>query len=137
LRILGLSALAVAALLPASAAGAAAGQDEPPPQREVRVIVYGDDPCPAAENPDEIVVCGRQPEDERYRIPRELRERRDRRRSGGTAWGARVEDLEEAQRSTRPDGCSVVGSNGQTGCAAALARDWYRQRREDRASRRR
>lgn len=135
MRTISLGALAFAALLSASAGPAGAAQDEPP-RREVRVIVYGDDPCPVSTNPEEIVVCGRQPEDERYRIPRELRDRRAR-RPGGTAWGARVEDLEEAQRSTRPNGCSVVGSNGQTGCAAALAREWYRQRREDRASRRR
>jgi hypothetical protein len=125
LRIFGRTVLAAAALaaLPAVAAHA---QDVP--QRELRVTVYGDEPCPVAQNPEEIVVCGRLPEEERYRIPRALRDRGERRR-GGTAWGARAEDLEEAQRDTRPNGCSVVGTNGQTGCAAALAREWYRARR--------
>jgi hypothetical protein len=117
------------ALLGASHAAAAQPEAEPPPRRELRVTVYGDEPCPVAQSPDEIVVCGRLPEDERYRIPRALRDRRDR-RTGGTAWGARVEDLEEAQRDTRPNGCSVVGTMGQTGCAAANARQWYRDRRE-------
>jgi hypothetical protein len=121
---LGALALAALAVFPADAA---AVQDAPP-QREVRVIVYGDDPCPVASSPDEIVVCGRQAEDERYRIPRALRDRRER-RAGGTAWGARAEDLEDAQRDSRPNSCSVVGTGGQTGCAAALVRQWYRDRR--------
>ncbi|MFN3593030.1 MAG: hypothetical protein ACK4TG_12710, partial [Thermaurantiacus sp.] len=30
------------------------------------VLVYGDDPCPKSENPDEIIVCARRPEEERY-----------------------------------------------------------------------
>ncbi|HZF94590.1 MAG TPA: hypothetical protein VEZ20_06910 [Allosphingosinicella sp.] len=131
MRKIGFGAFACAALaLPAAAAAAQAD----PPQRELRVTVYGDEPCPAAESPDEIVVCGRLPEEERYRIPRSLRDRGER-RPGGTAWGARAEDLEEAQRDTRPNGCSVVGTNGQTGCSAALARQWYRDRRARRDSR--
>ncbi|HEX8191470.1 MAG TPA: hypothetical protein VF552_01085 [Allosphingosinicella sp.] len=124
-RVLG--ALASTALIASPAAAGAAVQDEPP-QREIRVTVYGDDPCPVASSPDEIVVCGRQDEDERYRIPRSLRERGER-RPGGTAWGARAEDLDEAQRDTRPGGCSVVGTGGQSGCSAALVRQWYRERR--------
>jgi hypothetical protein len=124
-------ALAYAVL---AASSAQAGQPAAPAQRELRVTVYGDEPCPVAESPEEIVVCGRMPEEERYRIPRSLRDRGER-RPGGTAWGARAEDLEEAQRDTRPNGCSVVGSNGQTGCAAAFARQWYRDRRERRTLR--
>jgi hypothetical protein len=124
LRTTGLAALAFA-LAPLPAAAAAA---DDPPQREVRVTVYGDDPCPVAASPDEIVVCGRQEEDERYRIPSSLRDRRER-RPGGTAWGARAEDLDDAQRDGRPNSCSVVGSGGQTGCGAAFVRQWYRERR--------
>ena len=126
--------LVAAAYAVLAASSAQAGQPAEPPQRELRVTVYGDEPCPVAESPEEIVVCGRLPEEERYRIPRDLRDRGER-RPGGTAWGARAEDLEEAQRDTRPNGCSVVGTNGQTGCAAALARQWYRDRRARRDSR--
>ena len=125
MRTIGLGALVLAMLAPAAAA---AQEAEAVPRRELRVTVYGEEPCPVAESPEEIVVCGRLPEEERYRIPRALRDRGERRR-GGTSWGARVEDLEEAQRDTRPNGCSVVGTNGQTGCAAAMAREWYRERR--------
>ena len=98
------------------------------------LIVYGDDPCPRSEG-DEIVVCARQPEEERYRIPRPLRERRDRRSE--TSWGARAADLEEASRAQRTNSCSPVGTGGQTGCAAAAVRDWYNERRERRRARER
>lgn len=113
--------------LAALCAAPALAQADPAP-REQRVTVYGDDPCPVASNAEEIVVCGRLPEDERFRIPRGLRDRRER-RPGGTSWAARVEDLEEAQRDTRPNSCSVVGTGGQSGCGAALVRRWFEERR--------
>ena len=37
------------------------------------IIVYGNDPCPRSTD-DEVVVCARKPEAERYRIPEKLRE---------------------------------------------------------------
>ena len=62
--LLGLAALApFLSLAPASAE---------PPQRVFNLIVYGDDPCPKGEG-DEIIVCARKPESERYRIPKKLR----------------------------------------------------------------
>lgn len=99
------------------------------PQRETNVTVYGDDPCPPPADPEEIVVCARQPEEERYRIPRELR-RGERRLE--TSWGTRSEMLEEAQRDTRPGSCSVVGSFGQSGCFQAMIRQWAAERRQRR-----
>ena len=113
--------------LAAVAAPAASAQ---PPERETRYDVYGDEACPEPANEEEIVVCARHPEDERYRIPRPYRENRNRRTE--SSWGARAMDLEEAQRSTRPNGCSVVGTYGQTGCTAAMIRQWYAERREQR-----
>ena len=58
-----------------------------PPDRESTILVYGEDACPPSTE-NEVVVCARRPEEERYRIPRSLR------RSGQPqeqAWGARVE----------------------------------------------
>ena len=95
-----------------------------PPERQENVIVYGDDPCPASEG-DEIVVCARRPEEERYRIPAPLRR-------GGqpeTSWANNAAALEDAQRDTRPDSCSVVGSFGQTGCTQQMLRNWHAERR--------
>jgi hypothetical protein len=105
--------------LPFSVAGYAQ-----PPARESTVVVYGDDPCPRA-NGDEIVVCARRPEEERYRIPRRIRERQP----TETSWASRVESLEEVSRPGRPGSCSVVGSFGQSGCTQALIRQWYADRR--------
>jgi len=116
-RLLPLAFLASLQLVPAAPAGA-----QPPP-RESSVIVYGEDPCPRVEG--EVVVCARRPEEERYRIPRAIRERQP----TETAWASRVEALEEESRHMRPGSCSTVGSFGQTGCAQALIRQWYADRR--------
>ena len=63
-------------MLPLAPAQAAApGLSEPPPPRVSTLVVYGNDPCPRSKD-DEIVVCARQPESERYRIPRELRKKK-------------------------------------------------------------
>ena len=94
------------------------------PERESTMVVYGDDPCPRAEG-DEVVVCARRPEEERYRIPRRIRERQP----TETSWASRVESLEEASRHGRPGSCSVVGSFGQSGCTQELIRQWYAERR--------
>lgn len=99
-----------------------------PPARESSVIVYGDDPCPRADG-EEVVVCARRPEEERFRIPRPIRERQP----TETAWASRVEGMEEASRPMRPGSCSVVGSFGQSGCTQALIRQWYADRRARRA----
>lgn len=109
----------------AQAAPAAAMQDDAP-ERERNLVVYGDDPCPEPEDPDEIVVCARQPEEERYRIPGPLR--RDR-QPQQASWSSQAAALEDAQRDTRPDGCSVVGSFGQSGCTQQMLRQWQAERR--------
>lgn len=111
----------------AVAATAHAAPSEPP-ERESTLFVYGDDPCPRSTDED-IVVCARRPEEERYRIPEGLRDRTDR-RPPEISWGSRSEELEEVQRDTRPGaGCSVVGPNGNAGCTGLLVRQWYADRR--------
>jgi hypothetical protein len=112
-------------------AGAAAGETGAPPGSESTLIVYGDDPCPGSDSPDEIVVCARRPEDDRFRIPTMFRARPD--HPTEISWAARVEMLEDAARPTRPDSCSVVGAGGQTGCSQAMVRQWYAERRLDAA----
>jgi hypothetical protein len=102
---------------------------EEPPKRTREVIVYGNDPCPEVQS-NEIVVCGRRPENDRYRIPKELRRRGE--RPSETAWGSRVQGLEDAARAGRPNSCSPVGSYGQTGCTQEMVRQWYAERRSRR-----
>ena len=103
---------------------------EEPPQRSSSLVVNGADRCPES-TPDEVVVCARRPENERYRIPKELREKE--RLPGGIAWGSQVAAMEEATRFTRPGSCSVVGSGGQSGCYADAIRQWSADRRARRA----
>lgn len=101
-------------------------QNSEPPGRTTSLVVYGDDACPPSTE-DEIVVCARRPEEERYRIPKALRRNKDER--GEMAWGARATELEETSRFTRPGSCSVVGSFGQTGCFDQMIRNWRLDRR--------
>jgi len=105
---------------------AAAEEEKAAPGRTVALTVYGDDACPKGAA-DEIVVCARQPESERYRIPKKFR-RRKVEDAAGASWGARVQGLEEAARPMRPGSCSADGSFGQTGCTAAMLRQWFAER---------
>ncbi len=82
-----------------------------------QVIVYGDDQC-AQSSPDEIVVCNRLPETERYRVPQIFR--------GGSpldprneAWANKVVAVERIGR-FGTDSCSPTGLGGFTGCTQAL-----------------
>lgn len=95
--------------------------------------VFGNDPCPAA-RAGEIVVCGRLPESERYRIPKQFREKPREENGASASWASKVRTLEDAQRFTRPNSCSVVGSGGQTGCTAAMIRQWFLERQAQRKS---
>ena len=98
----------------------------PPPARAQSVIVYGDEPCPKAEG-DEIVVCSRRPETERFRIPKELRE--EGQPLAEQSLAARVETLDDLTRFARPNSCSVVGTGGQTGCLQQMLQNWRALRR--------
>lgn len=114
---LALALLLVAVTAPTSFAQAP--QQGPDDTRIKQVIVYGNDPCPVSES-DEILVCARQDEKERYRIPKELR----REEIGSTrneAWTSRVRSVEYVGASGTQS-CSPVGGGGFTGCFSKLAR---------------
>jgi hypothetical protein len=97
------------------------------PPKTTTTTVFGNDPCPKPRG-DEIIVCAREPEGERYRIPKQFRTP-PRVESGPSAsWASRVQGLEDAQRFTRPNSCTAIGSNGQTGCTQAMIRQWYLER---------
>lgn len=96
-----------------------------PDERIQTLVVYGSDPCPKADD-GSIIVCARKPESERYRIPKSLRDKAV--RPGEQAWGTRVQTLEAASRAVLPNSCSPIGSNGYTGCTAAMLREWYAER---------
>src|SRR3546814_11517759 len=77
-----------------------------------------------------IVVCALKPESERYRIPKELRKKKE--VAGSQGWGSRVETMESVNRQLLPNSCSAIGSNGQTGCTQAMLRKWFAERSEER-----
>src|SRR3546814_5832173 len=93
MRLLTALPRAAVALALLTFAGAAHAQ---PPQKIFNLIVYGDDPCPKGQG-DEIIVCARKPESERYRIPRKLREKPE--PAGSPGWGSQVATMEQVQRS--------------------------------------
>lgn len=115
------AAAAVAALLgvaPATAqsqgqpgVAAPAGPDD---VRVNQLIVYGTDPCPVSA--DEITVCARRPEADRYRIPAPLR---DREGPASESWANRALELQYVGR-TGIQSCSTVGPGGATGCLTQL-----------------
>jgi hypothetical protein len=83
---------------------------------EVRVnqlIIYGDDPCPQSEDPNEVTVCARLPDNDRYRVPPNLRNNPD--DPASRAWAGRATELSYVGR-TGTDSCSTVGGGGFTGC---------------------
>ncbi|MPT48902.1 MAG: hypothetical protein E2598_10870 [Sphingobium sp.] len=118
---------AFAALLMASPALAQNESAGPSAERIRQVIVYGDDACPQSDS-GEIVVCARQEEKERYRIPKELREAPDFGSTRNEAWANRVRSIEYVGRSGT-ESCSPSGLGGVTGCFAKIAAQAKAERR--------
>jgi hypothetical protein len=112
---------AVAAAPQPSAAGATTDE-----ARVNQLIIYGDDPCPQGGG-DEIIVCARLPEDDRFRIPPNLRN--DPNDPANQSWANRAIELSYAGR-VGTDSCSTVGGGGFTGCFNQIVR----QARAERAN---
>jgi hypothetical protein len=105
-RIAIAAAFATAPLLVPSAAQAQA-------QNGV-LVIYGQDKCPTNEDGEEIVICQRLDEAERFRIPQNLRETEGRPQAN-ESWAVRSQSaLEAGQVGT--GSCSTVGASGGTGC---------------------
>ena len=104
----------------------------PPPksatgeERVDALIVYGNDPCPR-DSGDEIVICVRKHESERYRIPPNLRD--DPNAPANQAWANKAESLEYVGR-TGINSCSASGPGGFTGCLAQMIHQAHAERGE-------
>lgn len=90
------------------------------------IIVYGNDPCPRSTN-NEIYVCNRRPEAERYRLPPSMRQ-------SGTpqqmqSWAVRSKSL-ETTGATGINSCSAVGPAGYTGCLEKLIKESRGERKQ-------
>ena len=119
--------LAAAGLVVSFAMITPAAEAQSSDQRIAEIIVYGNDPCPRS-TADEVVVCARKPEAERYRIP-------ERYRSGGArltreAWANRARSIEMVGR-TGINSCSPVGPGGHTGCLEQMIARAQEEAREE------
>ena len=120
MRAAHLIALALAATpLPASAQDAAPPAEQSASSavidnyRRRTLVVYGDDPCPVAQSPDEIVVCARRPEEERYRLRSVDPVPGERIEQGGTN---RILGLDDVRLAGGTGTCTTVGPGGLHGC---------------------
>lgn len=97
------------------------------------LLIYGDDKCPTNDSGEEIVVCQRLDESERFRIPQSLREQPGRPQAS-ESWAVRSQDALDTGRTGGVGSCSTVGPGGSTGCfvrQATRARAESRERREE------
>ncbi len=120
---------ALLTLSPVHAKDANATADDP--ERWSILVTFGDDICPESTD-SEIIVCARQPEEERYRIPKDIREKeKEEEAQYAMSWTAQFQNHEDEARLGRPNSCSVAGTNGFTGCQAAALRQWFAERNLD------
>ena len=91
------------------------------------IIVYGTDPCPRSTD-DEVVVCARKPEAERYRIPERYRQGGS--RQSRESWANKAIAFETYGR-TGVNSCSPVGPGGFTGCTQQLIDQAVKERQEE------
>lgn len=92
------------------------------PVRTRTIVVFGSDACPKSTNPDEIIVCARRPEEERYRIPKTLRDEEK------AAELARQDNVPANRAALARDrnsaqgigSCSAVGPGGIVGCTGGI-----------------
>ena len=120
-----------AAILAVGAAAAAQAPTDPATaarEQVRRVVVYGAEPCPPS-TADEIIVCARRPETERYRIPEELRDEATEQDRASEAWAAGAQSLEYVGE-TGIQSCSTVGPGGVSGCWAEMMRMAREERRQ-------
>ena len=120
--IVALGGIAIAGGLAATDGAEAATQPRPISE----IIVFGEDPCPRSTD-DNVVVCARKPESERYRIPEEFRQNGSRQQN--QSWAANARYLETVNN-TGIRRCSPVGPEGALGCLSELIENNRAEREE-------
>lgn len=134
-----LTALAMIASASALVPVAAAAQDKDGVQAPVaspdsadtdgekinQLIIYGEDECPKS-TANEITVCARLDESERYRIPKDLRGSDS---PENVPWTNRVKSF-EAVGDFGPLSCSAVGLGGELGCTAKTIEAAYEAKKQ-------
>jgi hypothetical protein len=110
--------LAAAFALPSPALAQDAGE------RINQLIIYGDDACPQS-TANEITVCARKDESERFRIPEALRGDPNSRKN--EPWTDRVAAYETVGAQGIAS-CSPVGPGGASGCLTRLINAAYAEK---------
>ena len=119
-----------ALMLATAAAGVALVAPQPAhaQARDRVLIIYGDDKCPES-NGEEIVVCRRQPESERYRDPlRNQRSEGSMPRQAELAASPGVNGT--GVNPTGVGSCSATGPGGASGCFKAAAQKARQENKE-------
>lgn len=116
MRTVPLIALALAAA-PLAAQEAADTSTAMQTYRQRTVTVYGNDPCPVAQSPDEVVVCARRPEEERYRLRTVEPVPGERTEQGGTG---RLLGADDVRLAGGTGSCTTVGPGGVHGCTRGI-----------------
>jgi hypothetical protein len=98
-----------------------------PDEKINQLIIYGDDKCPESKG-DEIVVCARMDEADRYRIPSSLRN--DPNDPRNQAVSERIKSYEYVAASGTMS-CSPSGAGGFTGCGLAEINKAYAEKAQD------
>ena len=92
-----------------------------------QLIIYGDDPCPQSSD-EEIIVCARLPENDRFRIPPNVRDNPN--APANQSWATRATELSYVGRSGIGS-CTPSGPGGMVGCFNQM----IQQARAERADR--
>ena len=116
-----LAALAAASML---APVPAAAQDDDGGEKVNQLIIYGDDECPKSTG-NEITVCARLDESERYRIPPDLRQSDS---PENQSWTNKVKSF-EAVGNFGPLSCTTVGLGSELGCTAQMIEAAYEEKK--------
>lgn len=119
-----LKKLAIAALIAAPLVWAAPAAAQ---QASGVLLIYGNDKCPTNKDGDEIVVCQRLDESERFRVPKDLRDAEV--KPQNESWAVRQQDA-LTTGAVGTGSCSTVGASGSTGCFVQQATQARRERRK-------
>jgi hypothetical protein len=116
--------LSLAFFLTLSAQPVLAQEQVPTDGIERKLIIFGNDPCPAG------MICVVAPETERYRIPKNLRQQKI--SPENQSWAVHADDL-MALGQSGAGSCSASGSMGWTGCWQKQMEKARKERKEQAA----
>lgn len=122
-----ISVACMAVMMSAQAPAQDAPAAKPGDEKINQLIIYGDDKCPESRG-DEIVVCARMDEADRFRIPSSLRG--DPNDSRNQAVSERIKAYEYVGASGTMS-CSPSGAGGFTGCGLKEIDKAYAEKAQD------